>query len=124
MSVQATSTEFKTFAKPDEVRTFEKGKIELIRIGNTDVGRMTLEPGWQWSKHVKPLVKTEWCQVAHFGYHISGRLHVRMVDGQEFEFGPGTMENVPPGHDAWVVGNEPVVLLDLEGAREYAVRKR
>jgi hypothetical protein len=113
-------SEQKRFSKPDEVRTFEKGKLELLKIGDGVVGRLTLEPGWRWSKHVKPVAKTDWCEAPHFQYHASGRIHIVMSDGTEFEAGPGDVTALPSGHDAWVVGNEPVVLIDWAGASNYA----
>lgn len=112
--------EHKNLKTPDETRTFEKGKIELINIGNGTVARLTLEPGWQWSKHVKPIAGTEWCEAPHFQYHVTGRIHVRMKDGAEFEIGPGEVACLSAGHDAWVVGNEPVVAIDWQGAANYA----
>ena len=114
------SYERRDFGSPDEMRTFEKGKLELINIGGGVVGRLTLEPGWQWSKHVKPIAGTEWCEAPHFQYQITGRLHVLMADGSEFEAGPGEVALLPSGHDAWVVGDEPVVLVDWQGAINYA----
>ncbi len=113
-------SEHKAFKSPDEVRIFEKGKLELLNIGGGVVGRLTLEPGWRWSKHVKPMAKTDWCEAPHFQYHASGRIHILMSDGTEFEAGPGDVTALPSGHDAWVVGNEPVVLVDWSGASEYA----
>jgi quercetin dioxygenase-like cupin family protein len=112
--------ERKGFGSPDETRKFEKGKVDLVHIGGGAVGRLTLEPGWRWSTHVKPAAKTEWCEAPHFQYHVSGRLHVKMSDGSEFELGPGEVSALPPGHDAWVVGNEPVVVVDWSGASNYA----
>lgn len=112
--------EFKDFKSPDEVRTFEHGKIELLNIGNGVIGRMTLEPGWKWSKHVKQIAKTDWCEAPHFQYQISGRLHVAMSDGNEFETVAGQVSLLPSGHDAWVVGDEPVILIDWSGATHYA----
>jgi hypothetical protein len=112
--------EHKTFKSPDEVRTFEKGKLELLNIGGGVVGKLTLEPGWRWLKHVKPIAKTDWCEAPHFQYHASGRIHIVMSDGTEFEAGPGDVTALPSGHDAWVVGNEPVVLIDWYGASNYA----
>jgi len=112
--------EHKTFKSPDEVRTFEKGKLELLNIGGGVVGKLTLEPGWRWSKHVKPIAKTDWCEAPHFQYHASGRIHIVMSDGTDFEAGPGDVTALPSGHDAWVVGNEPVVLIDWYGASNYA----
>jgi len=114
------SYEHKDLKSPDETRTFEKGRLDLINIGGGTVGRLTLQPGWRWSKHVKPIAGTEWCEAPHFQYHLSGRLHVLMADGTEFEVGPGEVSLLPSGHDAWVVGNEPVVLIDWAGASNYA----
>ena len=112
--------EHKNFKTPSEVRKFEKGKVELLNMRGGTVGRMTLEPGWRWSTHVKPIAKTEWCEAPHFQYHVSGRIHIKMSDGTEFEAGPGDLTYLPSGHDAWVVGDEPVVLVDWEGATRYA----
>lgn len=120
MSMQV---EWKNFAKPDEVRTFEKGKLELLKLAGGTVGRLTLEPGWRWSKHVKPLAGTELCEAPHFQYHVAGRIRIRMADGREFEAGPGEITCLPAGHDGWVVGNEPVVLVDWFGATHYAEQK-
>ena len=114
--------ERKDLRSPDEVRTFEKGKLDLVKIGGGVVGRLTLEPGWRWSQHVKPTAGTEWCEAPHFQYHVSGRIHVVMSDGTEFEVGAGEITALPQGHDAWVVGNEPVVLIDWAGASNYAKR--
>jgi quercetin dioxygenase-like cupin family protein len=110
-----SKAEQKNFSSPDEVRKFEKGKLELINIGGSVVGRFTLEPGWRWSKHVKPIAKTELCEVPHFQYLVSGRMHALMADGSEFEAGPGEVMIIPPGHDAWVIGDEPVVSVDWAG---------
>ncbi len=115
--------EAKEFGKPDEVRTFPHGRIELLHIGGGTVGRMTLEPGWRWSNDVKPIAGTDWCQAPHFQYQVSGRLHVVMQDGREFDVGPGSVSHLPAGHDAWVVGNEPVVGVDWFGAINYAKAK-
>jgi mannose-6-phosphate isomerase-like protein (cupin superfamily) len=111
--------EHRGFGTPDEVREFEKGRVEVLKMGGGTVGRLILEPGWRWSKHVKPVVKTEWCEAPHFQYQVSGRLHVKMADGAEFEVGPGEVVTLPSGHDAWVLGNEPVVLVDWAGASNY-----
>ena len=118
--------EIKDFAKPDEVRTFNRGRVELVNIGEGVVGRLTLQPGWRWANDVKPLAGTNWCEAPHFQYQVSGRLHILMQDGTEFESGPGEVLNLPSGHDAWVVGEEPVVLVDWYGATNYgkaALRK-
>ena len=114
--------EKKSLARPDETRTFNKGKVELVTVNDVTFGRATLQPGWRWSTCVKPLVNTESCQAAHLQYQISGRLPVVMDDGSEQEFGPGDVAHIPPGHDAWVVGNDPVLILDISGMRDYAKR--
>lgn len=114
--------ERKDFTSPDDTRTFENGKLELLNFGDAVVGRLTLEPGWRWSEHVKKIVETDLCEMPHFAYHVSGRLHIQMQDGKEFEVGPGQVATVPSGHDAWVVGNEPVVMIDWAGAINYAKR--
>lgn len=114
------SAECKNFRSPDEVRTFEKGKVELLNIGDGVVGRITLQPGWRWSLHVKPIAGTEWCEAPHFQYHAAGRLHIVMADGTELDAEPGTVTKLPSGHDAWVVGDEDVVLIDWAGISNYA----
>jgi hypothetical protein len=110
----------KNLEQPDEVRTFEKGRLELVTLGGVTFGRAILQPGWRWSEHVKPLAKTKSCEAPHLQYHVSGRLHVVMDDGSEAEFGPGEVSLLPPGHDAWVAGDEPVVLVDVQGMVNYA----
>jgi hypothetical protein len=115
--------EKKTMNTPEEVRTFPKGKLELVSIDKITFGKATFEPGWTWSESLKPIVKTHSCQAPHTNYHLSGRLRVRMDDGTEKEFGPGDIGIIPPGHDAWVVGNEPVVVIDITGMTQYAIPK-
>lgn len=110
----------KDFSTPDEVREFDNGKIELLKMGEGVVGRLTLKPGWRWSKDVKPIAKTEWCEAPHLQYMVSGKMRVRMEDGTEFETTPGQVSMLPSGHDAWVVGDEPVVSIDFGGASNYA----
>ncbi len=122
MEVAVEKLQKKNLSRPDEVRSFEKGKLELVTLGDVTFGRATLQPGWKWSTCVKPLVHTESCEAAHLQYHVSGRLHVVMDDGTETDFGPGDISFLPPGHDAWVVGNEPVVVIDISGMRDYARR--
>jgi quercetin dioxygenase-like cupin family protein len=114
------NAERKDLGHADETRQFERGHVELVQIGGGTIGRLTLEPGWRWSQHVKPIAGTEWCEAPHFQYHVSGRLHIRMADGTEFEVGPGEVTCLPSGHDAWVVGDEPVVVVDWYGASNYA----
>jgi len=112
--------ETKSLERPDETRQFEKGRIDLATLGGATVGRARFEPGWKWSTHVKPIAKTSSCQAPHFQYHISGVLHVKMDDGTERDIGPGEFSHIPAGHDAWVVGNEPVVMVDFQGLADYA----
>ncbi len=112
--------ELKSFSKADEVRTFPKGQVELVTIGGATVGRATLESGWKWSTSVKPIAKTESCEAPHFQYQLSGTLHIVMDDGSEFDSKAGDVTLLPIGHDAWVVGNEPVVLVDFQGMIDYA----
>lgn len=117
------TAELKRFDVPDEVRTFPKGRLELVKIGGAMVGRCVFEPGWRWAESVQPLAKTESCQIPHFQYHVSGVLMVQMDDGQQLECHPGDVSLLPSGHDAWVVGNEPVILVDFQGMIDYAVAK-
>ena len=112
--------ELKDFGTLDETRTFPKGRLDLINIGGGVVGRLTLEPGWKWSEHVKPIAKTNWCEAPHFQYQVSGTIHIVMQDGKEFDSHAGQVTTLPVGHDGWVVGNEPVVLIDWFGATHYA----
>ena len=105
---------------PDETRTFDKGKLQIANLGGVTIGHYTLQPGWKWSTSVKPLVGTNSCQQMHTGYVISGRMRVRMDDGSEIECGPGDAAVIPPGHDAWVVGNEPCVGIDFTGSKTFA----
>ncbi len=114
----------KNLNSPDETRSFPKGKLELVTIGGITFGRGTFEPGWMWSKSVKPLVKTKSCEAPHTQYHVSGHLRVRMDDGTEEEFGPGEVSHLPSGHDAWVVGNTPVVVIDITGMKQYAKQNK
>jgi hypothetical protein len=113
----------KSFRSPDETRTFPKGKVELVSAGGITFGRATFEPGWKWSESVKPIAKTDSCLAPHKQYMVSGRLRVRMDDGSEEEFGPGDVGIIPSGHDGWVVGDEPVVVIDISGMEDYAKEK-
>jgi len=120
MPKKSNAMEKKTLNSPEETRTFEKGKVELASLGGITFGRANFAPGWRWSESVKPIVKTEYCEAPHVSYHVSGRLRIRMADGTEEEFGPGDVGVIPPGHDAWVVGEDPVVVIDISGMKEYA----
>jgi hypothetical protein len=116
----AQQVEHRGFEEPDEVREFPNGKAEILRIGESDVGRLILQPGWRWSNDVKPIAGTDSCDAPHFQYHVSGRLGIQMDDGTEFIAGPGDVTSLPSGHDAWVVGEEAVVVVDWFGASSYA----
>ncbi|MFA6958410.1 MAG: cupin domain-containing protein [Thermoanaerobaculia bacterium] len=120
MSDHDQGTEHKSFVKPDEVREFPNGRAEILTIGGGAVGRLRFEPGWRWSTDVKPLAGTSSCEAPHFQYHVSGRLAILMDDGTEIVAGPGDITSLPSGHDAWVVGDEPVVVVDWFGASQYA----
>ncbi len=113
--------EAKTFNTPDEVREFKaNGRLELVNLGVGPVGKATFEPGWKWSNDVKPIAGTDSCQAEHVGYCLSGRMTVVMDDGEEHDYGPGDVFHMAPGHDAWVVGDEPCVMIDWAGMSSYA----
>ena len=112
--------EAKSLNAPEEVRKFDKGKVELVNIGGATIGRAVFEPGWKWSTSVKPVVNTKSCEAPHFQYHVSGTLRVVMDDGTEKELKAGDVSLLPSGHDAWVVGNEPAVVVDFQGMVDYA----
>jgi hypothetical protein len=114
------TAEHRDFAGPDEVRSFPNGRAELLHIGGADIGRLVFQPGWRWSSDVKPIAGTELCEAPHFQYHVSGTLRIAMADGTEFDAVPGQVTALPSGHDAWVVGDEPVVVVDWWGASNYA----
>jgi len=115
-----SSIDVKSLNRPDEVRTFDKGKVELVKIGGAAIGRAVFQPGWRWSESVKPLVKTESCEAPHFQYHVSGTLRIKTDDGTEVDCHAGDVSKLGAGHDAWVVGNEPVVVVDFQGMLDYA----
>lgn len=113
-------TEHESFEQPQETREFANGRAEILMIGGGEVGRFVFEPGWRWSNDVKPIAGTASCEAPHFQYHVSGQLAIRMDDGTELIAGPGDVTSLPSGHDAWVVGDEPVVVVDWFGASNYA----
>ncbi len=113
-----------SFSNPQEVREFPKGRAEFVTVGGITIARVTFQPGWRWSTHLRQMAGTNSCQEAHFGIGISGRMHVKMDDGTEQEFGPSEVVNIPPGHDGWVVGNEPAVFIDITGMENYAKQKK
>jgi quercetin dioxygenase-like cupin family protein len=114
----------KSFDEADEIRPFDgrTGQLEVINTQEGAVGRATFLPGWRWSEHVKPIAKTDSCQAAHTGYFVSGRMKVVMDDGEEIEYGPGDFAVMYPGHDAWIIGDEPCVVIDWQGFTDYAKR--
>jgi quercetin dioxygenase-like cupin family protein len=113
MATSTTKLEVRSFEEPDERTTFERGRVELVTIGGRTVGRSVFEPGWRWRDHVKPLAGTDSCEFPHFLAVVSGRIRIVMDDGAEVELGPGDVATIPPGHDAEVVGDEPLVTVDL-----------
>jgi hypothetical protein len=117
-------TQHKRFGEPDEVREFPNGVAEIVSIGDGEVGRLVFEPGWRWSSDVKPIAGTESCEAPHLQYHVSGQLAIRMDDGTEMIAKPGDVTSLPSGHDAWVVGDEPAVVVDWYGASNYAKGSR
>jgi mannose-6-phosphate isomerase-like protein (cupin superfamily) len=115
--------EIKTVEKPDERRDFPRGHLEAVHLTGLDFAVGVFEPGWRWSESVAPIAGTDSCEVHHNGYIVQGRMHIRMDnDGGESELGPGDVFVCPPGHDAWVVGDEQCVLYDFAGqmAKDYA----
>jgi hypothetical protein len=113
----------KSLDEADEIREFKNGKLELVTIAGRTVGRGVFQPGWKWSNDVKPLAKTKSCEAPHFQYQISGRLQIVMDDGSKFVTKPGDVTNIPSGHDAWVIGDEPAVVVDFQGFVDYAKKK-
>ncbi len=110
------------FDSPDEVRTPDKTRVEVVRLGTFNAGRATFQPGWKWSECIKPIAGTDSCQARHVGTILSGQLHIAHEDGTEAEAGPGDAYVIEPGHDAWVIGDEPVIAFEFESktAAEYA----
>jgi hypothetical protein len=112
--------EARDFASPDETRTPDKTTVEVVKLAGGEIGRYTFEPGWRWSECIKPIVKTDTCQVEHIGYALSGTLHIKHEDGTELEVTAGDVYRVAPGHDAWTVGDEPAIFVEFQGAANYA----
>jgi len=118
--VAVTRLEVKSHGSPDEVRSPDKTRVEVVRLEGFTIGRFNFEPGWRWSECIKPVVKTDSCQVSHVGYAVSGRLTVRMKDGTQKSIVAGESYTIPPGHDAWVEGNERFVGIEVMSAEQYA----
>jgi hypothetical protein len=117
------SIEHRKFSEPDELQEFELRKVETVSLGGETFSRVTYEPGWRWSTHVKPVANTLSCKVRHLSLIVSGRLHVLLDTGDEYEFGPGEVGEIPTGHDAWVVGDKAVVTIDISGTEYYGTKK-
>jgi uncharacterized cupin superfamily protein len=117
------AAEVKNFDSPDETREFEgNGSAKVVQLAGHTVGYGTFEPGWRWSQNVKPIAGTDSCQVAHFGYVLSGSMRIYMDDGQEVEINAGDVVAIPPGHDAEVTGSEACVMVDFGEIGDYAKR--
>lgn len=110
----------KSHDQPDEVRSPDKTRVEVVRLPGFTLGRLKMQPGWRWSACIKPVVGTESCQVSHVGHAVSGRLTVKMNDGSQKSIAAGDSYTIPPGHDAWVEGNEPFVCIEVMSAEQFA----
>jgi hypothetical protein len=118
--MNVTKFESKSHDNPDEVRSPAKTRVEVVRLPGFTLGRLNMEPGWKWSECVKPVVKTDSCQVSHVGYVVSGTITIKMNDGTQKTFTKGTSYTIPPVHDAWVEGNERFVCIEVMSAEQYA----
>lgn len=118
--VAVSKLEAKSHDAPDETRTPDKTRVEVVRLEGFTIGRFNFEPGWRWSECVKPVVGTESCQNSHVGYAVAGRIRVRLDDGTEQAISVGQSYTIPPGHDAWVEGDEPFVGIEVMSAEQYA----
>ena len=117
-----TNSLARSFGSPDEHRDFPGGVLDLISVGALTFGRETLEPGWRWSTDVRPIAGTDRCEFHHVGYQVSGRWICEDRDGTQVEIGPGDIYDTPPGHDSWVIGDEPCVSIDFQGIADWAAR--
>jgi mannose-6-phosphate isomerase-like protein (cupin superfamily) len=118
--VTVTKLQVKSHSSPDEVRAPNKTRVEVVNLEGFTIGRLNLEPGWRWSECIKPVVKTDQCQVSHVGYAVSGRITIRLKDGTEKTITAGESYTIPPGHDAWVEGSQPFVCIEVMSADVYA----
>ncbi|WP_332815660.1 cupin domain-containing protein [Ramlibacter sp.] len=118
--VSISKFEVKSHSSPDEVRSPPKTRVEVVQLGGYTIGRFNFQPGWRWSECVKPVVKTDLCQLSHVGHAVAGRIRVRMGDGTEKTISAGESYTIPPGHDAWVEGNEAFVGVEVLSADTYA----
>jgi hypothetical protein len=118
--VSVAKLQVKSHDSPDEVRAPSKTRVEVVNFDGFTIGRFNLQPGWRWSECVKPVVHTDQCQVSHVGHAISGSIHIRMKDGTEKTINAGESYTIPPGHDAWVEGDNPFVCIEVLSADVYA----
>lgn len=118
--VSVSTFQVKSHNAPDEVRAPDKTRVEVLQFDGYTIGRFKFQPGWRWSECIKPVVKTEKCQLSHVGHAISGRLKVRMQDGTEKSISAGESYTIPPGHDAWVEGDEGFVGIEVLSADVFA----
>ena len=116
----ADQMQTKSLDAPDERRTPEKTRVDLVHLGGVTLGRFTFQPGWRWSECIKPVVGTESCQVHHVGVVTAGRLTVQVAGGQPVTVKAGDAYDIPPGHDAWVEGQEAFSAIEVQGAQQYA----
>ncbi len=114
--VTVSTLQSKAHDRPDELRTPDKSRIEVVHFEAHTIGRLTLEPGWRWSECIKPVTQTDSCELSHVGYVVSGRLAVKMHDGRTLAINPGESYTIPPGHDAWVEGDQPCVAIEILSA--------
>ena len=117
--VSVSKLQAKSHAAPDETRTPDKTKVEVVRLEGFTVGRLNLEPGWRWSECIKPIVGTDSCQLSHVGYLVSGQMGIKLNDGTEQIIGAGASYTIPPGHDGWVVGDQPVIAIEVMSADQF-----
>jgi hypothetical protein len=118
--VSVQKLEVKSHASPDEVRSPDKTRVEVVKLEGYTIGRFNFQPGWRWSECIKPVVKTDLCQLSHVGHVVSGQLRVSMKDGTEKTISAGESYTIPPGHDAWVEGDKPFVGIEVMSADVYA----
>jgi quercetin dioxygenase-like cupin family protein len=119
-TAKMVKTERKSFGAGDEIRNFPNGQAKIVKVSGSEIGLFTFQPGWRWSKDVKPIAKTKSCESPHFQYQLSGKIGIKMEDGTEIISNAGDVTALPMGHDAWVIGNEPATLIDWYGASDYA----
>jgi hypothetical protein len=120
MAAVFSAAELASFESPDEIRSFDRGRAEVVTVGGAEIGRYTLEPGFRWIEDLEPIAGEEWCKAPHFQYHVSGILRIRLTDGSEFDAGPGTIVALPTPHVGWVVGDQPAVVIDWWGILDFA----